>query len=107
MMFTLPGQRGKGFGSMLMEWGINVADQMGIEVVVEATKMGMHLYKKFGLRTVEKICIDTAVDNPSNLWKKMESDFGNCIIWWMWKPHGGIYEPGKIDLPWVAKPQLL
>lgn len=107
MMFTRPNQRRKGYGSMLMKWGMDIANEMGVEVVVEATAQGLHLYKRFGLRTVEKLCIDTVVDNPSNLWKKMEKEVGidDLMIWWMWKPHGGIYEAGKTELPWIAKPK--
>lgn len=90
----------------MMKWGMDIAEEMGVEVVVEASDHGIHLYKKFGLRTIEKICVDTLVDNPSNLWKKLESDTGNILMWWMWKPHGGIYEAGKTELPWVAKREL-
>jgi hypothetical protein len=103
MMFTHPTERRKGYGSMLMKWGMDIADKMAVEVIVEASDQGIHLYKKFGLRTIEKICVDTLIEKPSIIWKKMESEFGHTLIWWMWKPHGGIYEAGKTVLPWMAK----
>lgn len=104
MMFTAPKERLRGYGSILMKWGMDIADSMGVEVIVEAREAGVHLYKKFGLRTIEKISVDTLVDNPTPLWKRMQSDFGTVVISWMWKPHGGLYESGKTDVPWEAKP---
>jgi ribosomal protein S18 acetylase RimI-like enzyme len=106
MMVTCPEHRRKGYGSMLMKWGMDIANQMGVEVLVEASEQGIHLYKKFGLRTIEKVAVDTLVENPSNTWRRFESDLRGVQFWWMWKPHGGIYEQGKTELPWVAKPQI-
>lgn len=103
MMFTHPSHRRKGHGSLLMKYGMDIAATMAVEVIVEASDQGIHLYKKFGLRTIEKIAIDTLVDGPSPLWKKMQSEFGDVLIWWMWKPHGGVYEAGVTELPWMAK----
>ncbi|TVY90802.1 hypothetical protein LAWI1_G005159 [Lachnellula willkommii] len=103
MMFTYPAQRRKGYGSLLMEWGMDIAERMGVEVLVEASDQGIHLYKKFGIRTIDKIAVDSLIDNPSNTWRRYESDLKDLMFWWMWKPHGGIYEEGKTDLPWVAK----
>jgi predicted N-acetyltransferase YhbS len=106
MMFTYPTERRKGYGSMLMEWGMTIANKKGVEVLIEASDQGYHLYKKFGLRTVEKVAVDMMVDNPSNTWRRLESDLGELTFWWMWKPHGGVYEVGKTVLPWEAKPEL-
>jgi GNAT superfamily N-acetyltransferase len=102
MMFTYPRERRKGYGGMLMKWGMEKAAEMGVEVAVEASDQGYGLYKKHGLRTIQKMAIDTIIDQPSNLWKRLESDFGDTLIWWMWKPVHGIYEMGKTELPWEA-----
>ncbi|TGO46104.1 hypothetical protein BOTNAR_0613g00010 [Botryotinia narcissicola] len=82
-MFTYTNQRNKGYGSMLMQWGMKRAKRMGVEVVVESSEMGYSLYKKFGLRSIEKIAVDMRVDNPTNTWRRLESDFGQVLIWWM------------------------
>ncbi|KAF7900012.1 hypothetical protein EAF00_004348 [Botryotinia globosa] len=102
-MFTYTNQRNKGYGSMLMQWGMERAERMGVEVVVEFSEMGYSLYKKFGLRSIEKIAVDMRVEIPTNTWGRLESDFGPVLIWWMWKPRDGIYVAGKTELPWVAK----
>jgi len=100
LMFTYPKERRKGYGGMLMQWGMDKASEMGVEVAVESSEHGYGLYKKFGLRSIQKIAVDTKVDNPSNTWKRLESDFRDTLIWWMWKPHGGIHGEGNDKLPW-------
>ncbi|PQE20025.1 hypothetical protein CJF31_00011858 [Rutstroemia sp. NJR-2017a BVV2] len=102
-MFTDVPYRGKGYASMLMQWGMQRAEEKGLEVVVESSEMGHDLYKKFGLRTIEKIALDMRVERPSNTWRRLQSDLGDVLLWWMWKPSGGVYEVGKMELPWVAK----
>ncbi|ESZ90183.1 GNAT family acetyltransferase [Sclerotinia borealis F-4128] len=89
-MFTYTNQRCKGYGSMLMQWGMERAEKMGLEVIVESSEMGYSLYKEFGLRPIEKIAVDMRVENPSNTWRRLESDLGPVLIWWMRKPHGGV-----------------
>lgn len=54
-------------------------------------------------KSIQKIAVDTMIDNPSNTWKRLESDLGNTMYWWMWKPREGIYEAGKTVLPLEAK----
>ncbi|KAI9647890.1 hypothetical protein NHQ30_004278 [Ciborinia camelliae] len=98
-MFTYTKQRCRGYGSMVMQWGMERAEKMGLEVIVEASAMGYPLYKKFGLRAIEKIAVDMRVDNPSNTWRRLESDLGPVLIWWMWKLHGDVYVAGKTELP--------
>lgn len=104
-MVTYPEERRKGYGSMLMEWGMATANKMGLEVLVEASDQGYPLYKKFGLRSLEKVALDTLIDSPSNTWKRLESDLRETTLWWMWKPSVGIYEEGKTPLPWVKQPE--
>ena len=101
-MFTHPRHRGNGHGSLLMAWGMSLADTMNLEVLSEASAMGRPLYAKFGLKTIDKVGVDTTITNPSNTWKRLESNFGNWVMWWMWKPAHGIYEEGVTPLPWVA-----
>ncbi|KAF4626960.1 hypothetical protein G7Y89_g11196 [Cudoniella acicularis] len=102
MMFTHPKQRRKGYGSMLMKWGMDRAEEMGLEVYVEASEEGSFLYYQFGLRTIDRLAIDTFVENPSNTWRRLESDFANFLMRLMWKPHGGIYQAGETELPWLV-----
>jgi hypothetical protein len=89
---------------MLMEWGMKKAEEMKLEVLVEASLMAVPLYRKFGMRTIDKLCIDTEKEDPSNTWIRLSHDLGNLTIWWMWKPVDGVFEKGKTSLPWFSKP---
>ncbi|KAJ8061630.1 hypothetical protein OCU04_009437 [Sclerotinia nivalis] len=83
MMFTYPKERRKGYGGMLMKWGMDKAAEMGVEVAVESSDQGYRLYKKFGLRSIQKIAVDTAVDTLATLGRDFNPilailSFGGC-----------------------------
>ncbi|KAJ5701869.1 hypothetical protein N7488_009417, partial [Penicillium malachiteum] len=50
---TLPSHRGKGFGSALLEWGIEKADALQARIYLEATPEGVALYKRYGWKPIE------------------------------------------------------
>ncbi|KAJ4305578.1 hypothetical protein N0V90_001109 [Kalmusia sp. IMI 367209] len=43
-----PDYQRRGLGSMIMEWGCNLADQLFLPVWIEASSIGGLLYRKFG-----------------------------------------------------------
>ncbi|MCJ1404733.1 hypothetical protein MMC11_007959 [Xylographa trunciseda] len=47
-------QRG-GAGTALMRWGTRIADERGVEAILESTVAGRHLYEQNGFRVVEKM----------------------------------------------------
>ncbi|KUJ11291.1 uncharacterized protein LY89DRAFT_655081 [Mollisia scopiformis] len=50
MLCTHPEHQRRGAGSMLMKWGIDIADSLGLRAFVQGTHQGKeHLYQKFGL----------------------------------------------------------
>lgn len=55
---VLPEYRRKGVGTMLMRWGVEMADELGLEGYLEATMMGKPLYEKFGFQVVDKVRYD-------------------------------------------------
>lgn len=50
--------RGGGVGKKLLRWGLDVADQFGLPVVVESSLMGYEFYLKYGFRLFAKAHID-------------------------------------------------
>jgi hypothetical protein len=40
---------------MMLQWGCNLADQLGVPAWVEASEEGNYLYKAFGFYDFEKI----------------------------------------------------
>ena len=59
----------------MMQWGIDRADALGLETFIEATDMGLPVYKVFGLVLVSKDEVHTAVDKPSEEWTDMQAKF--------------------------------
>lgn len=48
MLATLPEYQGQGAAGMLLRWGLEQADQMGVEAYVEASPAGLPVYRRFG-----------------------------------------------------------
>lgn len=48
MLSTHPDHQRRGAGAMLMKWGCDIADSLGLSAFVQATHEGQHLYGKFG-----------------------------------------------------------
>jgi GNAT superfamily N-acetyltransferase len=48
MLGTHPDYRKRGAGSMLVQWGCDLADREGVAAYVDASKAGAPLYEKFG-----------------------------------------------------------
>lgn len=106
-MFTLPTHRGRGYGTLLMKYGMSKISEMNVEATVEASEEGLHLYEKFGFRTIDAITIDTTYKNgkPGYLWKKLSYEYRGNTTWWMWKPKpsdADVYTQG-MELPWEKK----
>lgn len=48
--------QGLGAGRMLMEWGVERADEEGAECYLDATPQGKQLYERFGFKTQASLC---------------------------------------------------
>lgn len=58
---TDPAYQGRGAGSQLMRWGLEQADNQGVEAYLEASPEAVPLYKNLGFREADKT--DTFIDN--------------------------------------------
>ena len=58
MLMVLPDYQGRGIGKRLLEWGLEQADEMGMEVWIDATDVGLPLYKKLGWEPVAEFWTD-------------------------------------------------
>lgn len=47
-----PEHHRRGAGAMLVRWGVEKADEIGIEGILEGSRMGRPLYEKFGFQVV-------------------------------------------------------
>lgn len=60
MIVTSPDYRRRGAASLLLQWGIDSADERGVEIYLESSMAGRPLYEKFGLRTLKVFDFDMA-----------------------------------------------
>jgi hypothetical protein len=86
----------------MMEWGIQKAKEMGVEMWLDATIYGIPLYKKHGFIIVNENSLDPKTDkpNPDAEWKKLEDELVPMTMWQMWRPASGPAEEGNTVLPW-------
>ena len=57
---THPDYQRRGAGSMIVQWGCDMADRDGVAAYVDASKEGAGLYKKFGFEDLSKPGADIA-----------------------------------------------
>jgi GNAT superfamily N-acetyltransferase len=57
-LVTLPDHHRRGAGGMLLQWGCEKADELGVEAFVEASLMGQPLYARYGFEPVKEASID-------------------------------------------------
>ncbi|KAI9881207.1 MAG: hypothetical protein M1830_007185 [Pleopsidium flavum] len=103
MCFVHPEHRRRGAGSLLTEWGIRKADEMGVEAFVESTDDGKPVYAQHGFAVMNDFDINPTIPDPSEEWKKLQKELLPMHGYFMWRPIGGNYERGKSVIPWQTK----
>ncbi|EEP79695.1 predicted protein [Uncinocarpus reesii 1704] len=104
--FTLPEYRGHGVGRMLVEWGTQKADSLGVECWLDASPHGQPVYEKQGFVYImdQYLAPEMDEENMSVEEKKelkwlretMEPIHVTC----MWRPKRGRYVEGVTVKPW-------
>ncbi|KAJ5097716.1 GNAT family acetyltransferase [Penicillium angulare] len=56
--FTAPRHRKKGLGNLLMEWGVERADEMGLDIWIEAVPSAVPFYERHGFSQLKTVGID-------------------------------------------------
>ncbi|OCK76718.1 hypothetical protein K432DRAFT_305732, partial [Lepidopterella palustris CBS 459.81] len=67
----------KGAGTMLMQWGMERAAEMGLPAYLEASHEGYPLYKKLGFRDIAELVVKAEVwgGDVDRVYKAMQKDF--------------------------------
>jgi hypothetical protein len=92
----------KGVGSLMLDWGMKLADALDVECYVEATDAGRNLYQKFGFTTLMKVLVDA--ENGTGKRHEMIQKLTPqpTQYWAMWRPKGGAVKEGVPRTIWKA-----
>ena len=85
LLFTHPDHRRKGIGSLIMQWGLDRADELGLESYIEATKEGKPCYEAFGFKAIDKNEF-RARESTDRERKEVEKHLLPFEWWSMYKP---------------------
>ncbi|KAI0151728.1 hypothetical protein GGR57DRAFT_470256 [Xylariaceae sp. FL1272] len=100
LIFTTPTYRRRGIGQRLMSWGVDRANQLGLEMFIDASPLGKLLYEANGFTTVVVNKIVPDAESKDEAWREMEERVGLVTIYLMWRPAGEPYMEGKTVFPW-------
>jgi predicted N-acetyltransferase YhbS len=82
---------------MLVQWGLERANAVGVEAVVESVPFSVPFYEKCGFGCVEQIDIDFSVPEPSEQWQRYQAE--DTRAFFMWRPAGKDYDV-EDAIPW-------
>jgi GNAT superfamily N-acetyltransferase len=78
--------RRRGAGSLMVQWGVEKADEMGIESFVEASWYGSQVYRKHGFLYIDDVKPKRPPQWEGNTdWDLLESKYAFGIEW-LWRP---------------------
>ncbi|OCT48602.1 putative GNAT family acetyltransferase [Cladophialophora carrionii] len=52
-----PKSQGRGAGSMLIKWGLDIAEALGLPAYLESSPVAHRLYQKFGFRDIDELVL--------------------------------------------------
>ncbi|PSR97345.1 hypothetical protein BD289DRAFT_107833 [Coniella lustricola] len=103
-IFTYPEFRQQGVAQRILDWGVSKADELGLDIFLDATLPSKTLFEKNGFVEIKKNVISPQADDVDDVkWKEMEQKVGILTYLLMWRPFGGKYEEGKTTKPWEVE----
>lgn len=95
ILFTHPDHRRQGAGDLAMNWGIKKADELGVEMWVDASSSGLPLYRKYGFIVVHETVLEPKTEHPDDEWNGIKDDFGRVAVNNLWRPAYGKLREGQ------------
>ena len=95
-----PDARGRGIGKLLINWGIQKSDELGLEACIESVPFAVPFYEKCGFGTLDELKPDLEVENPSGQWKKWAGEDLRVIL--CWRPVGRDFDAERDGKPWLG-----
>jgi hypothetical protein len=59
-----------------MQWGVKKGDELGLPIYIEATEVGVDLYKSCGFTVEGDIDLDATAENPSKEFIEIREELG-------------------------------
>ena len=104
-MFTHPDYRNRGAAGLLVQWGTEQADKLGIEAYVEGSYLGRSVYERYGFVMMHVAEMKFHNESPGEEWSRLVKDLQANPVAIMWRPVGGKYVHGKTVVPWEGAPR--
>ena len=106
VLFTHPEYRNQGAAGLLVEWGTQQADKLGIESYVEGTYLGRKVYERCGFAMMHIAEMFFQNELPGKEWTRLVEDMQSNPVAIMWRPVGGKYIEGETVVPWEGAPRM-
>ncbi|TGO44252.1 hypothetical protein BCON_0562g00010 [Botryotinia convoluta] len=76
VIFTSPSHRRLGIGSLILSWGTQKADELGLDCYVEGSQTGVPLYTKHGFKKIRDVEVKPYKEEhlKSEEWKKFDEE---------------------------------
>ncbi|KAH7381502.1 hypothetical protein DE146DRAFT_670761 [Phaeosphaeria sp. MPI-PUGE-AT-0046c] len=73
-MMVHPAYRGLGVARLLTDWGIKLADESGLDVIVVSVPYARPVYEKLGFVCIKNVVIDFSTSGPNEKWKIWQAE---------------------------------
>ncbi|KZZ90681.1 Acyl-CoA N-acyltransferase [Ascosphaera apis ARSEF 7405] len=105
LAFTASEHRRKGVASKYLQWGVDKADELGLESYLEASTLGAPAYRKFGfidgpIVKAEPKMPEDYTDEQKAEWEELAKSQLPSASLLMWRPVKGEFVEGKTVPPW-------
>lgn len=105
MAFVLPEYRRQGISKKLMAYGVEKADELGLETWVDSSELARGLYQQYGFVFVSQQSIkpeepDGLSETEKAEWAQTRDVVEPVQTATLWRPKGGEYVEGFTVKPW-------
>lgn len=84
MLSTHPDHQRRGAGAMVVKWGTDIADSLGLKAFVQGSRLGKHLYESHGFVDTEgwiKVPVtEKHKDRPAIGWFHLERPAKAAVV---------------------------
>ncbi|MCJ1313766.1 hypothetical protein MMC25_007446 [Agyrium rufum] len=96
---THPDHRRRGIANLLVKWGLEKADALGLETFVQGVPNSLPFYEAVGFVVTDRIEPDMSTSHPNAEWKEFQKL--DMHLYFLWRPvGGGARDPTSLKPPW-------